>query len=108
MTRAPKWSGNFGIDWGSDIGDGRIIFAGNLAWSSKVYYDFANIFSQPSYTLTNASVSWMPENERFKIGLWVTNLTNEKVLQTIRPGALGTDGFYEQPRKVGLSAEVRF
>jgi len=108
MTRAPKWSGNLGIDWGSDVGNGRITFAGNLSWSSRVYYDFANLFSQPSYTLTNASVSWMPESERFKIGLWVTNLTNEKVLQTIRPGALSTDGFYEQPRKVGVSLEARF
>ncbi|WP_230280491.1 TonB-dependent receptor [Croceicoccus sp. Ery15] len=107
MTRAPEWSGNFGIDWGSDVGDGRITFAGNLSWSSRVYYDFANLFSQPSYTLINGSVSWTPESERFKIGLWVTNLTNEKVLQTVRPGALSTDGFYEQPRKIGISIETK-
>ena len=108
MTRAPEWSGNFGIDWGSDVGNGRITFAGNLSWSSRVYYDFANLFSQPSYTLINGSVSWTPESERFKIGLWVTNLTNEKVLQTVRPGALSTDGFYEQPRKIGMAIETKF
>ena len=34
--------------------------------------------------------------------------TNEKVFQTIRVGAQATDGFYEQPRKVGVSAELRF
>lgn len=108
MTRAPEWSGNVGFDWGHDIGNGRITFAGNLSWSSRVYYDFANLFSQPSYTLINGSVSWTPESERFKIGLWVTNLTNEKVLQTVRPGALSTDGFYEQPRKIGMAIETKF
>ncbi len=108
MTRAPKWSGNVGIDWGHEVGNGRLAVGANVSWSSKLYYDFANLFVQPAYTLTNASVSWTPESERFKVGLWVTNLTNEKVLQTIRPGALSTDGFYEQPRKVGLSVETRF
>lgn len=108
MTRAPEWSGSFGAQWGSDVGGGRMTVAGNLSWSSRVYYDFANIFSQPSYALISGSVTWSPDDERFKIGLWGTNLTNESVLQTIRPGALGTDGFYEQPRKVGLSVETRF
>jgi iron complex outermembrane receptor protein len=108
MTRAPEWSGNVGFDWGHDIGNGRLTLAGNLLWSSKVYYDFANNFAQPSYAMGNASINWQPGNEAFKIGLWVTNLTNEKVLQTVRPGALGTDGFYEQPRKVGLTVETKF
>lgn len=108
MTRAPDWSGNVGFDWWHDVGGGQINLAGNLVWSSKVYYDFANIFSQPSYAMANLSINWAPESERFKVGLWVTNLTNEKVLQTIRPGALSTDGFYEQPRKVGVTLETKF
>ncbi|MBH2000441.1 MAG: TonB-dependent receptor, partial [Sphingomonadaceae bacterium] len=70
--------------------------------------DFLNIFSQPSYTLTNASIFWTPDSQAWKASLWVTNLTNEKVFQTIRPGAFSTDGFYEQPRKIGASFEVRF
>ena len=108
MTRAPEWSGNVGFDWGHDVGNGRVTLAGNLLWSSRVYYDFANRFSQRPYTLSNLSVNWQPESEAFKIGLWVTNLTNAKVLQTVRPGTLGTDGFYEQPRKIGVTIETKF
>ncbi|NML13103.1 TonB-dependent receptor [Sphingobium sp. AR-3-1] len=108
MTRAPKWSGNFGADYTTAMGGGTFGAGANLSWSSRVYYDFLNIFSQPSYTLTNASIFWTPDSEAWKASLWVTNLTNEKVFQTIRPGAFSTDGFYEQPRKIGASFEVRF
>ncbi|EJU14545.1 TonB-dependent receptor [Sphingomonas sp. LH128] len=107
MTRAPEWSGNVGFDWSHDVGNGRVTLAGNLLWSSRVYYDFANIFSQRPYTLSNLSINWQPGSEAFKVGLWVTNLTNEKVLQTVRPGTLGTDGFYEQPRKIGITIETK-
>ncbi len=108
LTRAPEWSGNLGADYTTALGGGTFGAGANLSWSSRVYYDFLNIFSQPSYTLTNASVFWTPDSGAWKASLWVTNLTNEKVLQTIRPGAFSTDGFYEQPRKVGVSFEVRF
>ena len=108
MTRAPKWSGNFGADYTTAMGGGTFGAGANLSWSSRVYYDFLNIFSQPSYALTNASIFWTPDSEAWKASLWVTNLTNEKVFQTIRPGAFSTDGFYEQPRKIGASFEVRF
>lgn len=108
MTRAPEWSGNVGADYTTALGRGTFGASANVAWSSRVYYDFLNIFSQPSYSLTNASIFWTPESEGWKASLWVSNLTNEKVLQTIRPGAFSTDGFYEQPRKIGVSFEVQF
>jgi iron complex outermembrane receptor protein len=108
MTRAPEWSGNLGVDYTTALGAGTFGAGVNLSWSSRVYYDFLNNFSQPSYTLTNASIFWTPDSGAWKASLWVTNLANEKVLQTIRPGGFSTDGFYEQPRKVGVSFEVRF
>jgi iron complex outermembrane receptor protein len=108
MTRAPKWSGNVGFDWGRELGGGRLNINGNLSFSSRLYYDFANNFSQGAYTLSNMSIGWTPESETWKVSLWATNLTNEKVFQTMRPGALSTDGFYEQPRKIGATFEVKF
>lgn len=108
MTRAPEWSGNFGADYSRDLGSGVLGFNANLSWSSRVYYDFVNTFSQKPYALANASVSWAPSRQDWKASVWITNLTNNAVLQTIRPGSFSTDGFYEQPRKIGASFEVRF
>ena len=108
LTRAPKFTFNVGFDWAHEVAGGKFGIAGNVFHSTKLYYDFLNIFEQKAYTLTNANVSWTTPDERFRFSIWATNLTNEKVWQTLRPGALGTDGFYEQPRKIGVGAEVRF
>ncbi|MGE3468389.1 MAG: TonB-dependent receptor [Pyrinomonadaceae bacterium] len=108
MIRAPKFTFNLGFDWATDMAGGRLGFAGNVFHSTKVYHDFLNIFFQKPYTLTNAQASWTTPNEKWRFSLWATNLTNEKVWQTLRVGALSTDGLYEQPRKIGVGAEVRF
>lgn len=57
MTRAPKWTFNVGADWGTDFATGRLSVDGNIYYSTTLYYDFQNIFSQGSYALANASVS---------------------------------------------------
>ena len=108
MTRAPEWTFNIGFDYTTPVAGGEMTFAGNVFHSTKLYYDFLNIFEQGAYTLVNGSIGWTTPDERWRFSVWATNLTNEKVWQTLRPGAFGTDGFYEQPRKVGVGVEVRF
>jgi iron complex outermembrane receptor protein len=108
MTRAPEWTFNIGGDWTTDIGGGRGGVAGNLFHSSKLFYDFLNNFRQDAYTLVNGQVFWMTPDERWRFSIYATNITNEAVWQTLRPGALSTDGFYEKPREVGVGVEIRF
>lgn len=93
---------------GHDVGNGRLNLNGNVSFSSRVFYDFSNNFSQGAYALSNATVSWSPHSENWRVALWVTNLTNEEVLQTVRVGGQSTDGFYEQPRKIGVTFETNF
>ncbi|MDB5699394.1 MAG: TonB-dependent receptor [Alphaproteobacteria bacterium] len=108
LTRAPKFTFNLGFDWAHEMAGGKFGIAGNIFHSGKLYYDFLNIFFQKAYTLANGQVSWTTADDKLRFFVWGTNLTNAKVWQTLRPSGLGTDGFYEQPRKVGVGAEVRF
>ena len=108
MTRAPKLTYNLGFDLGQDIGNGRLALAGNLYHSSRLYYDFQNLVSQAPYTLVHGQFSYSLLDDALKLSLWATNLTNARVLQTVRPGALATDGFYEPPRRIGVGVETRF
>jgi len=108
MTRAPKWTFSVGADWGHDFEAGRLGASLNVFHSTKVYYDFQNIFFQKAYTLLNGSVSWATNDELWKLTLAVSNITNAKVLQTMRVGGLGTDGFYEPPRKIAIGIERKF
>lgn len=108
IIRAPRTSFNAGFDWGHDLGGGRVAVVGNLFHSGRVYYDFLNIFSQEPYTLVSGEISWTTPDEHWRFSLWGKNITNEAVLQQIRPGALSADGFYEAPRRIGVAAEFTF
>jgi iron complex outermembrane receptor protein len=108
MIRAPKFTFNIGGDWGHDFDFGRISVSANVFHSTKVYYDFQNLFAQPAYTMTNGSISWTTKDTLWRFTLWATNLTNEKVFQAIRVGVLATDGVYEPPRKIGVGVERKF
>lgn len=108
MTRAPRTSFNLGFDWGRDLTSGRFIVAGNLYHSSRVYFDFANNFSQDPYTLVSGEIGWISDNEALKVSLWATNLTDEKVFREIRNGPLTSDVTYETPRRIGIGVSSRF
>lgn len=108
LIRAPEWTFNLGFDWGHDVGGGRVGLYGNLYYSSKIYYDFLNLFPQKSYALITAGVSWTTPDEKWRFSLTGQNLTNAKVANLLRSGAFGTDIIYDQPRRVLVGAEVRF
>ena len=108
IIRAPRTSFNLGFDWGHDLGGGRLMVIGNLFHSARVYYDFLNIFSQKPYTMVSGEISWTTPNKNWRFSLWGKNLTNAAVYQQIRPGALSTDGYHEQPRSIGIGAELKF
>jgi iron complex outermembrane receptor protein len=76
--------------------------------SGTVYYDFANYFKQTPYTMLSGEISWTLKHPNLKFSIFGTNLTDAKVAQLIRPGALDTDLFYEHPRKIGAGVEFNF
>jgi len=108
LIRAPEFTGNLGLDWTTIVQDGALGATVNIFYSDRVYYDFLNRFSQDPYALVNGEISWTTPNDQFKFTLWTTNLTNAKVAQQIRQGALATDILYEKPRTIGLGAEFKF
>lgn len=109
MTRAPRTSFNLGFDWGTDVSSGgRVTVSGNLYHSARVYFDFANNFSQKPYSLVSSEIAWTSEDEALKLSLWAANLTNEKVFREIRNGPLTSDVSYETPRRIGVGASFRF
>jgi len=108
MTRAPRTSFNLGFDWGRDIESGRVTVSGSLYHSARVYFDFANTFSQKPYSLLSGELAWTSKSEAVRLSLWATNITNEKVFREIRNGPLTSDVTYETPRRVGIGASTRF
>lgn len=108
MIRAPRHTISAGFDWEQELGGGLINIVGSVFHSSRVYYDFLNLASQKPYTTASGEVSWTTPDEAWRFSLWAKNITNEAYVQTLRPGALGTDAIYERPRQVGIGAAFHF
>lgn len=108
MVRAPRFTAILGIDWRRELAGGELGIAANFFHSSRIYYDAPNRYSQEPYQMVSGEISWTTPDEQWRFSLWATNLTNEKVVQQIRPGAVGTDLLYEKPRVVGIGAQYKF
>jgi iron complex outermembrane receptor protein len=106
--RTPRATFNLGVDWAHPLAEGRLMVTANVFHSSRVYYDFLNVYSQNPYWMASGEISWSTPDERWKFSLWGKNITDAVVLQQLKPGALSTDALYEAPRRIGVGAEYRF
>lgn len=108
VIRSPRFTAMMGIDWRTPLADGEFGVSANFFHSSRVFYDAPNRFSQDPYEMVSGEISWTPGTEGLRLSLWVTNLTNAKVAQQVRPSPLGTDALYEKPRVIGVGAQYKF
>lgn len=108
MTRAPRTSFNLGFDFHRPISGGEFGISANAYHSSRVYFDFANRFSQSPYTLISGEISYKLESVPLRFTIWATNLTDEEVFREIRNGPLTTDVTYETPRRIGIGVGYEF
>jgi outer membrane receptor protein involved in Fe transport len=64
---------------------------------------------QDGFAKVNASITWTASDERFKVRLFGTNLTNKAVAvysSTLSDGTI--DVTYDAPRVFGLGLEYRY
>jgi iron complex outermembrane receptor protein len=56
----------------------------------------------------NGQVSWTTEDEKFRVRLFATNLTDEVIIQQATATPIADQVTYERPREIGVGLEVRF
>ena len=91
LTRSPESSVDLGAVWTKDLGNGTFGVAANAYHSARVFFDFANRFSQQPYTLLSGELSYKLSPSQVRFTIWATNLTNARVFREIRNGPLTTD-----------------
>src|SRR3546814_19040304 len=99
LPRAPRWTFNIAPSLDVPIASGMLNINGTLFRSSVVYFDFLNSVKQDPYTEITSEISWRTDDETFRLSIWPTNLTNEKIIQEVRPGTLDTDPRNALPRR---------
>jgi iron complex outermembrane recepter protein len=115
LQNAPEWTGYVGLTWRSDVAGGELVVTPSVSYRGDFsQFEFPNpILDQDAYALVDLSAIWTAPSERWSIGLFGKNLTDEeyRVGGYNFPGALFNDsviGYYGPPRTVTGSIQIKF
>ncbi len=113
VQNTPDWTGNTSLTYATAFGEGEIAFTGSAAYRGDTQ-QFENpipLLDQQGYWLYDASVTWISDNDRWRLGLYGRNLSDERYITsgynfpTVDSSVLA---FYGNPRTVTAGVEVRF
>jgi len=130
IQNTPAWSGSASLDYGMAIGEGRLNITGGMSFKSQTYQFEIPIpqIDQPAYQLFDASIVYRAPDNRWSLGVYGKNLSNERiktsgynfmvgnattgVLNQPFAAALGREGvltaFYAPPRQVFVTGTLNF
>ncbi len=130
VQNTPAWTGSASASYGVELGEGRLDIGGGVSFKSTTYQFEVPLpfFDQPAYQLYDASLVYRAPGNRWSLGVFGKNLTDERIktsgyaflagnVTTGTPNtplapSLGKEGilsaFYANPRQVFVTATLNF
>lgn len=115
LQNAPEWTGYLGFTWIGDVAGGALAVTPSVSYrGDSSMFEFPNpVLDQQAYSLVDLSIVWTDPSDRFTLGLYGKNLTDEeyRVGGYNFPGALFDNsliGYYGPPQTVTASLQVKF
>ena len=121
LVKAPEWSGSAGYEHTFGLASGQLVAGVNATFATREYLttDFIKSAQDNGYALVNADLTYHAPNDRWSIGAWGRNLTNEAVYsggfrypfsRAVAAGGDPTLGYMNirPPRTYGLRASYGF
>ncbi len=115
LQNAPEWTGYLGLTWIGDVAGGDLAVTPSVSYRGDFsMFEFPNpILDQQAYSIVDLSIVWTDPTDRFTLGLYGKNLTDEeyRVGGYNFPGAFFDNsiiGYYGPPRTVTASLKVNF
>ena len=115
LQNAPEFTGYFGLTWRGELAGGSVAITPSVSYRDAYsLFEFPNpILDQDGYALVDLSAVWTSPDDRYTIGVFGKNLTDEeyRVGGYSFPGALFNNsliGYYGPPRTVTASLAVKF
>ena len=115
LQNAPEWTGYLGFTWLGDVAGGDLAITPSVSYrGDSSMFEFPNpILDQQAYSVVDLSIVWTDPTDRFTLGLYGKNLTDEeyRVGGYNFPGALFDNsiiGYYGPPQTVTASLQVKF
>lgn len=112
LANAPEWSGSLSLDYAIPTSFGEVKLHGDARYSSR--FNTWGRSNDPGYyrdevVLVNASIAIAGEDERWKVTLYGTNLTDQEVISgATSAGATPISQFYQPPREFGVDLSFKF
>lgn len=107
--RAPKVTGNIGIDYVTDLGRGEVTFNANAYFSDGFFWELGNRIKQGAYEVVNARATWAPNKDSGpRFGVYGKNLTNQIYGQGASVSTNADGISFASPRSYGVSIEYSF
>ena len=112
LANAPKWSGSLSADYVIPVSFGEIKLHSDARYSTR--FNTWGRDNDPGYyrkevVLVNASIAVAGEDDKWKVTLYGSNLTDQKVISgAISAGATPIQQFYQPPREFGVDVAFKF
>jgi iron complex outermembrane recepter protein len=87
---------------------GKLALSSDLYYSSRVYFDPADQFSQSAYETLGVRAEWTDPSERFSVALYGDNVTNKRYLTQVLGAATAINTYWNPPATVGISLRAKF
>ena len=105
MLRAPKFTGNIGLEYQYEFDLVMIEFNANLYKSGKVYFTSDNQYSEDGYTTLDLSLGITPRNSDFKLSFFINNVADVSYIRNIWDSNSQTGVSPNIPRVAGATLE---
>ncbi|MEQ6334393.1 TonB-dependent receptor domain-containing protein [Sphingobium sp. MK2] len=108
VALASKFVGNIGLNYTTDVSNGKLTASTNLYYNSGFYFEPDNFIKQNRYAQLGASLRWVGEGG-LSIGVFGKNLTNQRVLTFAATQINGNQvGMFAEPRTYGATIGYQF
>ena len=111
FPNAPATSFNYLLRYNFPLGGGNLAAQVDGVWYDDQFLEITNGSGtlQPSYSVSNARLTYAGSSERWSVSAWVRNFTDETYkLYSLDLGDLGVTTFYGPPIMYGASLRVTF
>lgn len=112
LANAPKWSGSLSLDYAIPTGFGEIKLHSDARYSARFNtWGRSNLpgYYRDEVVLLNASIAVAGQDDRWKVTLYGSNLTDQDVISgATNAGATPITQFYQPPREFGVDFAIKF
>lgn len=103
LPRAPRFTANIGLSYRHQYSVGGLELDATDYYTTRVYFDPVNQFSQGAYNVLNLRATWSIPGDRWQFSVYGTNVADEKYRDQVLPGSYGIRQTYGPPAQFGGS-----